>query len=516
MCEGKRRLGVWKCFIPVPANNSRFTINIPSRHATLEFKTSSPQVLATLDKTPAMTSLIPLYCLVAYSFAVMIFHMKGAVSFGLFSGAYALTHDKLDQIPQKPLIEEACPLNFIMLDGECQLVTSTISEFSFKPNISATLEETRSTAEQMTDFPWTFWPQCFSDEKVSDAVCLFSDQKFASGRGIFIVTTEPAAHSILQKPAFADPKALERSNQHANPPFEQHEFPGKGRGLVANKTLFRGDQIFASTPLLIVDPDSWKLSTPERLSLLYRGVETLPAASQESFWALLDHFKGDRVDDRINTNNFEVEINGRMHQALMPEIAMVNHDCRPNAAYFWDEETLTHYVHALRTVQPGEEITISYIDSEKNRAMRMTRLELNWGFKCSCSACSAHPELTAESDARLAQIAEMVGNLNNWKESSPATPEMAELVLSLFEQERLYSSMATAYKHAAEVHSSFGNKYEAIRHARLAIEFNILDKGFRDPDVKQMKHMANQPELTWSWKKRVTERKSGCGCAHSQ
>jgi hypothetical protein len=110
----------------------------------------------------------------------------------------------------------------------------------------------------------------------------------------------------------------------------------------------------------------------------------------------------------------------------------------------------------------------------------------------------------------------MVGNLNNWKESSPATPEMAELMLSLFEQERLYSSMATAYKHAAEIYSSFGNKYEAIKHARLAIEFSILDKGFRDPDVKQMQHMANQPELTWSWKKRVTERKSGCGCTHSQ
>lgn len=461
-----------------------------------------------------MTSLIPLYCLVAYSIAVMIFHMKGAISFGLFSGTYALTHDKLDQIPQKPLLEDACPSNSIILNGECQLVSSAPSELSFKPNISATLEETRSTAEQLADFPWTFWPQCFSNENVSDAVCLFSDQEFASGRGIFIVTTEPMAHLMLQKPAFANPEVLERSNQHANPPFEQHEFPGKGRGLVANKTLFRGDQIFASTPLLIVDPDSWKLATPERLSLLYRGVETLPSASQESFWALLGHFKGDSVDDRINTNNFEVEINGRMQQALMPEIAMINHDCRPNAAYFWDEATLTHYVHALRTIQPGEEITISYIESETERARRMAKLELNWGFRCSCSACSAHPDMTAESDARLAQITEVIGNLNDWKESSPATPEMAELMLSLYEQERLYSSMATAYKHAAEVHSSFGNKYEAIKYARMAIEFNMLDKGFRDPDVKQMQFMARQPELTWSWKKRITERKSACSCTH--
>jgi hypothetical protein len=462
-----------------------------------------------------MTSLIPLYCLITYSVFVVLFNMKGAISFSLFSGAYALSHDKLDQMPQKPLLQEICPSNSINFNGECQLASSIPTDLSFKPNISTTLEESRRSATELNGLPWTFWPECFANEKTVDAFCVFSDEKFASGRGIFIVATEPMAHKILQKPAFADPKALERANQHANPPFEQFEFPGKGRGLVANKTLFRGDQIFASTPLLMTDPNTWYLSESDRLSLLYRGVETLPKASRESFWALLDHFKGDPVDDRISTNNFEVEINGVPQQALMPEIAMLNHDCRPNAAYFWDEEDLTHYVHALRTIQPGEEITISYIESETDRTSRLTKLETNWGFKCGCSACTAHPAMTAESDTRIVQIKEMIANLNDWKESSSATPEMAELMLSLYEQERLYSSMATAYKHAAEVHSSFGNKYQAIKYARMAVEFSVLDKGFRDPDVREMQRMAKQPQLTWSWKKRVGQTKSGCGCKHA-
>lgn len=39
----------------------------------------------------------------------------------------------------------------------------------------------------------------------------------------------------------------------------------------------------------------------------------------------------------------------------------INHDCRPNADYYFDPESLTQYVHALRPIVEGEEITITYI-----------------------------------------------------------------------------------------------------------------------------------------------------------
>lgn len=458
-----------------------------------------------------MTTLVPLYILICYSIVVMIFNMKGAVSFGLFSGAVALNHNKLDTIPQA-LLQDACPSDSILRDGECHLAATPPSEVAFKSNITTSLDEARLTASKQANFPWTFWPECFSNEDTADPYCLFSDQSFADGRGIFILTTEPLAHGMLQKQAFQNPKSLHRSNQHSNPPFEQHDFPIKGRGLIANKTLFRGDKIFASTPLLIADPDAYMLAEPERLDLLYRGVSSLPSPSRDLFWELLDHFKGDAVDDRIQTNNFEVVINDVSHAALFPEIAMLNHDCRPNAAYFWDEDTFTHYVHAMRTIMPGEEITISYIDSEMKRAQRVRRLERNWGFKCDCSACTAHPSLTAESDARLHQITQLVEALNDWTPKSTATPEMAEVLLSLYDQERLWAYHATAYKHAAEVYSSFGDRYMAIKYARLGVEFGILDKGFSDGDVKEMKRMANEPEMSWSWNKRVGIKKAGCGC----
>lgn len=443
--------------------------------------------------------------------------MKNVVGFGLLGCAWALTDNKVEDVPQKPLLGEACPSNSILHNGECQPASFDPSTGTgqFVQNGTLSLDESRASAEKVKNFPWTFWPECYSNENTTEPVCVFTKQDWANGRGVFIVSTSSLAYQMLNKPAFKDPNALSRINHHENPPFEQHDFPGKGRGLIANKTLNRGDQIFASTPLLITNPVSYYLVEKERLRLAHRGVETLPEESKSSFWALLDHFKGDPVDDRINTNAFEIEVDGVGQYAVLPEIAMLNHDCRPNAAYFWDEDTLSHYVHATQTIYPGEEITITYINNERKRKARMENLKRNWGFDCSCSSCSAHPFFTAESDNRIQQMNDLLRDLDDWTAESKATPEMAEALISLYEQERLDASLGTPYKHAAEVYSSFGDKYNAVKYARLAAEFSLLDKGFRDSDVRQMQTMAQNPESTWSWKKRMGHKRiEGSTCGH--
>jgi hypothetical protein len=442
--------------------------------------------------------------------------MKSVVSLSLLGSAFASSsHHQGDQLAQKPLLADACPSNSILYNGECQ--PSNYGASSTR-NATFTLEESRLSASTIESFPWTFYPECYSNENTTEPICVFSDQNFAGGRGIFIVSTSTLAYQMLQKPAFTDPEALIRINHHSNPSFTEYEFPGKGRGLVANKTLHRGDQIFASTPLVITNPVSYQLAEAERLRLAHRGVDSLPDGSRANFWKLLDHFKGDAVDDRINTNAFDIEIDGEGQYAVLPEIAMLNHDCRPNAAYFWDEETLSHYVHATQTIYPGEEITITYINNERRRAKRMENLKRNWGFDCSCSSCSAHPEFSAESDARIDQIGSLLKDLDNWTAVSAATPEMAETLVSLFEQERLWASMGPIYKTAAEAYSSFGDRYTAIKYARLAAEYLALDKGFRDHDVRDMRNMARNPETSWSWKKRVGHRRfaeaGGCGHQH--
>ncbi|KAF1829404.1 SET domain-containing protein [Decorospora gaudefroyi] len=446
--------------------------------------------------------------------------MKSAIGLSLVAGALTLSNEKTNFVAQQPLIRDACPSNAIIHNEECQPLpydSSTTSTLAFQSNtthILHTLDESRILASQTEDFPWTFWPECFSKKGGTEPYCVFSDQTFASGRGIFIVTTQTRAYAMLEKGAFSYPETLSRARHSSHPPFYTHDFPGKGRGLVANKTLQRGDQIFASMPILITDPELYSLATPDRLALLHRGISTLPVHTQSLFWALMGRSStgDDPVDDRITTNNFEVRIDGAMQSALIPEIAMLNHDCRPNAAYFFDEETLTHFVHAIRPILPGEEITITYVNNELDRDTRVKRLETYWGFTCACSSCTAHPDLVRESDSRLQQIVSLQETLNDWSETSAALPAVVDLLVSLIEQERLYASLSTAYKHAAEVYSSFGMRWEAVRYARLSVELTMLDKGFADQDVNEMKMMAREPATSWSWKKRVGLKGRGCGC----
>jgi hypothetical protein len=92
---------------------------------------------------------------------------------------------------------------------------------------------------------------------------------------------------------------------------------------------------------------------------------------------------------------------------------------------------------------------------------------------------------------------------------------VAELLVTLYQQERLDASLATAYKYAAETYSSFGKKWEAVKYARLSVEMSMIDKGFRHADTKEMKKMVESPEMTWSWNKRVGLSGKSCGCKHA-
>ncbi|KAF1997294.1 SET domain-containing protein [Amniculicola lignicola CBS 123094] len=383
---------------------------------------------------------------------------------------------------------------------------------SFHANVSESDQE-----RQLKDpnFPWTFWPECYANEDTTEPICVFTQQSFSHNRGIFLVTTSAEAYRLLKTDAFNKPPEHDQTDVYENPPYMVVDMPGKGRGLIANKTLNRGDRIFASTPLLISNPEAYELSDHERIRLATRGVDTLPQKSKDLFWTLLDHFKGDPVEDRIYTNAFDITLGGVSYHTVLPEIAMTNHDCRPNAAYFFDERTLTQYMHATQTIYPGEEITITYINNERVREKRVRNLKTNWGFDCSCSACSAHDALVAESDARIEQIDDITLLLDDWTSKSVATPELAELLIALYEQERLWASLGLAYKYAAETYSSFGEKWKAVKYARMSIELSILDKGWKDRDVVEMQRMADQLEMTWSWNKRVglgAGKKMECGC----
>ncbi|KID84732.1 lysine methyltransferase [Metarhizium guizhouense ARSEF 977] len=366
-------------------------------------------------------------------------------------------------------------------------------------------------------------------QNTSDDFLVYHSPGFAGGRGISIVTT-PAR---IQR--FAKVRAPSYANDFSSPPYEERPMPGKGRGLVATKTLHRGDRIFADTPILLLDAEAFGGGGDDddydddddeeevegveveeeqeedeiHSELAALAVSKLPPPMQRQFWNLHAQAGDDPVMDRIDPNAFELHIGGDAFFGVLPEMARLNHDCRPNAVYSFDEATLTQRVHALADIAPGEEISIAYISPVQSRAERLDALRASWGFECSCSACSLPPELTALSDRRVAETDRLLerlrgdGDGDGGEDDTKQKPQVAEALVSLFRQERLWADAHEGWVLAARAYCAAGNYWDTLRHAHLAAEASALWGGAGSPDAVEMARLAEAPEGEACWMKAV-------------
>ena len=77
--------------------------------------------------------------------------------------------------------------------------------------------------------------------------------------------------------------------------------------------------------------------------------------------------------------------------AIFPLTARINHACQPNAQVRSQEFVDCHMdLVALKDIEEGEEITISYIltrDGARHRRSRQRELEAKYLFTCDCALC---------------------------------------------------------------------------------------------------------------------------------
>lgn len=85
---------------------------------------------------------------------------------------------------------------------------------------------------------------------------------------------------------------------------------------------------------------------------------------------------------------------------------------------------------------------------------------------------------------------------------------MADLFVSLYEQERLSGSIYEAYAFAAIEWNGIGEPWTAVRYARLGIEAGLAAVGPKDRDVIEMQSLAEDPFGHWSWMLRTSKRMS--------
>lgn len=165
---------------------------------------------------------------------------------------------------------------------------------------------------------------------------------------------------------------------------------------------------------------------------------------------------------------------------------------------FFIDQNLTHYTHAVRDIKPGDELTISYLDPLQVRSLRQERTRNSLGFSCGCSHCALPKKESDASDGRLLTISRIANELSDF-ESKALSPAMIEEYVASYRKERLEYKIAEAYTLAALNYNLFGKADMAKKYALLAIEAGLLENGPDAADVQQMKMIADNPKLHWSW-----------------
>ncbi|KAF2193061.1 SET domain-containing protein [Zopfia rhizophila CBS 207.26] len=247
--------------------------------------------------------------------------------------------------------------------------------------------------------------------------------------------------------------------------------PGKGLGAFVTRSLEPGTLIMQEAPLIKVYPPEirdgvgYPLDTIQRL--VREAFEALSEDGKAEILALSAHIfphettaaDYDPLLPIFRSNSF----NTGDFFGLFPKVARINHSCRPNTAYYWNERLRKRVVYATRRVEEGEELSLSYIPLLHTKADRELRLN-QYGFKCTCEVCSAAANDIMVSDQRREQIRRAIYDLESeltvevpadkaTRRKAQKQAEESLKLLRLVEEEELAVYYAQVYRIAALSHA---------------------------------------------------------------
>jgi hypothetical protein len=176
-------------------------------------------------------------------------------------------------------------------------------------------------------------PDIATSADTKEPLCIFTDSNFYSDRGISILTRPSIAKEISTSPAFnPSPEGYESEDKNGAsipPPYEIQYVPGKGMGVIANRTIVRGERLFAHPVIAIYHNHAFMTRRAKeyelREGMMEKGIEWLPEESRRQFWAMIGQVEkegGGGAVGRLNVNTFGEEFGGEEHSIVIPETAV--------------------------------------------------------------------------------------------------------------------------------------------------------------------------------------------------
>lgn len=141
------------------------------------------------------------------------------------------------------------------------------------------------TRKEGLDYIWEGLETCNRD------ACIFANRKI--GGGMILVTTERNANLVSK---FPDPPQPPPGPL----PFLQAIVPGKGLGLIANRTIHKGELIMVRPVTMMVQKSAHTGLDPEKKRMLYeRAVGRLPDLKRDLFMGQMGRDIHDKDRDEL-------------------------------------------------------------------------------------------------------------------------------------------------------------------------------------------------------------------------
>lgn len=277
--------------------------------------------------------------------------------------------------------------------------------------------------------------------------------------------------------------------------YDIKKIAGKGKGLVATARIAKGTRILSEVPIFRVPRDNPDIEALERI--VANEVNRLDNDQQRTFFDLTNIYGNTHSQSLgiVRTNVLPLG-SSASSGGLFLEASRINHSCRHNAQNTWNENIGRLTIHALRDIEPGNEITISYLASTSEYAERQRFLKEKFKFECKCELCSLPRGQRKHSDSRLKNIQAIDKSIGAffWGDlESEMALHLLYTMFSLFDKEGIWdASIARAYKDAYDIAIEIGDESRAQIFAERAYDARCLIEEDDSPVTVKMKRAAEE------------------------
>ena len=192
--------------------------------------------------------------------------------------------------------------------------------------------------------------------------------------------------------------------------YSVEEVAGKGEGCLARRTIACGSLVLRERPCCMSDPgrnnNRRKIETflelgkegQENYLKLANKFDTGDWSNQmttylKAFTSEWEDMAFRNITKKTAVRVWQIWETNSFHNGVCLQMSRFNHSCQPSAEYFWNEDTETRDLRAVRVIEEGEEITIDYRGWEvETTEERRKVLKEAFNFDCGCIACDISEE----------------------------------------------------------------------------------------------------------------------------